>query len=204
MCTNAHSTAAELEFKQADKCHICGDKYKPCDIKVRDHCHITCKSRGSAHQKCNINYKLIEKIPVIFHNLRGYDCHVIMQEIGKFNRKINVIPNNMERYMSFMLGNHLVFLDSFQFMSRSLDYLASCLPEDAFKYASKEFQNPNEFKFMKQKGVYPYDYMDSFRRFEETKLQSKKQFYSILNDEHISDSEYEHAKKYGNYSIRRT
>ena len=52
-------------------------------------------------------------MPVILHNLRGYDNHFIMQEIGKFNRKINVIPNNMERYMSFMLGNHLVFLDSF-------------------------------------------------------------------------------------------
>ena len=117
-----------------------------------------------------------------------------MQEIGKFNRKINVIPNNMERYMSFMLGNHLVFLDSFQFMSRSLDYLVSCLPEDAFKYTSKEFQNPNELELMKQKRVYPYDYMDSSSRFGETKLPSKKQFNSILNNKHISDSEYEHAK----------
>ena len=115
----------EKNFKNSDSCHICDIKYKSCDVRVRDHCHITGRYRGSAHQKCNINYKLTEKIPVIFHNLRGYDSHLIKQEIGKFDRKINVIPNNMERYMSFMLGNHLVFLDSFQFMSRSLDYLAS-------------------------------------------------------------------------------
>lgn len=58
-----------------------------------------------------------DRIPVIFHNLRGYDSHFIMQEIGKFKREVNVIPNNMERYMSFMLGRNLVFLDSFQFMA---------------------------------------------------------------------------------------
>ena len=68
----------EIEFKRSDSCYICGDKYKPCDVKVRDHCHITGKYRGSAHQKCNINYKLTEKIPVIFHNLRGYDMIVTL------------------------------------------------------------------------------------------------------------------------------
>ena len=70
--------ADEKNFSSADSCHICGIKYKSCDISVRDHCHITGKYRGSAHQKCNVNYKLTEKIPVIFHNLRGYDSHFIM------------------------------------------------------------------------------------------------------------------------------
>ena len=72
-----------------------------------------------------------------FHNLRGYDAHFIMQEIGKIGKKknlgINCIPNNMERYMAFMPGSHL---DSFQFMSSSLDRLAGNLPEDKFKYTS--------------------------------------------------------------------
>ena len=180
------TVAEEIKFKRSDSCHICGIKYKPCEIKVRDHCHITGKYRGTGHQKCNINFKLTEEIQVIFHNLRGYDGHFIMQEIGKFNRKINVIPNNMERYMSFILGERLVLLDSFQFMSSSLERLVSDLPEDAFKYTSKEF-NEEEMKLMKQKGVYPYDFMDSFCRFEETKLPVKEELYSILNDEHITD-----------------
>ena len=81
---------------------------------VRDHCHITGKHRGLAHQSCNINYRLTDKIPVIFHNLRGYDSHFIMKEIGKFKQNINVIPNNMEKYMSFMLAKYSVFIDSFQ------------------------------------------------------------------------------------------
>ena len=191
--------ADEKNFKKADSCHICGIKYKSCDVRVRDHCHVTGKYKGSAHQKCNVNYKLTEKIPVIFHKLRGYDSHFMMQEIGsigcKLKKKIYVIPNNVERHTSFMLGDHLMFLDSFQLMSRSLDYLASCLPEDAFKYTSKEFKNPNKLELLKKKGVYPYDYMDSFQRFKETKLPVKEEFHSILNDEHISDNEYEHARK---------
>ena len=71
--------------------------------------------------------------------------------------EINVIPNNMEKYMAFMLGRHLVFIDSFQFMSSSQDKLVSNLPEDASKYTSKEIQDKEKLNLMKQKGVYPYD-----------------------------------------------
>ena len=63
------------------------------DVKVRDHCHITGKYRGSVHRNCNINLKLDHKIPVVFHNLKNYGSHLIMQELGKFNLKTNVIPN---------------------------------------------------------------------------------------------------------------
>ena len=62
-----------------------------------------------------------------------------MQEIGKFNLDINVIPCNMEKYMAFMLGRNLVFIDSFQFMSSSLENLVKNLPEESFKYTSEEF-----------------------------------------------------------------
>ena len=100
-----------------------------------------------AHQDCNLNFRLTDKIPVIFHNLRGYDNHFIMQNIGeiaknhtyknkngeKFQMNINAIPNNMVKYMAFMLGNNLVFIDSFQFMSSSLDKLVSNLPVEALK-----------------------------------------------------------------------
>ena len=76
----------ELCFKQTDKCHYCDKKYIDKDIRVRDHCHIAGKYRGSAHQECNLKLKIKPediKIPVIFHNLRGYDSHFIMQQIGE-------------------------------------------------------------------------------------------------------------------------
>ena len=166
----------EKDFQKAIKCHICDQQYTDKDIRVRDHCHITGKFRGSAHQDCNLKLRIKPdniKIPVIFHNLRGYDSHFIMQQIGEIAKKhayknkrgeechmnINCIPNNMEKYMAFMLGNHLVFLDSFQFMSSSLDNLIKNLPNKAFKYTKQEFEK-EQFNLMKQKGIYPYDYMD--------------------------------------------
>ena len=200
----------ENDFKKANECHICNKKYTEKDIRVRDHCHITGKYRGSAHQDCNLKLKINPeeiKIPVIFHNLRGYDSHFIMQEIGEIvnkntykNKKgkeqqmnINAIPNNMEKYMAFMLGNHLTFLDSFQFMSSSLENLVKNLPDEAFKFTSKAFKN-EKLKLMKKKGSYPYDHMDSFDKFNLTELPTKQQFYSILNDQHITDKDYQHAQ----------
>ena len=122
--------ADEQHFKTMDGCHICGEKYTDKDVRVRDHCHITGKFRGSAHQECNLKLRIKPenvKIPVIFHNLQGYDSHFIMQQIGEIANKhgytnkkgekqdlnINAIPNNIEKYMAFMLGNHLTFIDSF-------------------------------------------------------------------------------------------
>ena len=198
-----------VNFEKAKECHICNKQYTSEDIRVRDHCHITGKYIDSAHQDCNLKLTINPdeiKIPVIFHNLRGYDSHFIMQEIGAIvknhtykNKKgeekqmnINAIPNNMEKYMAFMLGNHLTFIDSFQFMSSSLEKLVSNLPREAFKYTSQLYKG-KELDLMVRKGVYPYDFMDSFDKFNE-KLPSKEDFYSILNDEHISNEDYQHAQ----------
>ena len=108
--------------------------------------------------------------------------------------KINAIPNNMEKYMAFMLDNHLNFIDSFQFMSSSLDKLISNLPKEAFKYTSEEFTG-KKLSLMSKKGMYPYDFMDSFEKFDQTELPAKEQFYSILNDQHITNDEYNHARE---------
>ena len=113
----------DVRFKLMNKCHICGEKYTDKDVRVRDRCHITGKFRGSAYQECNLKLRIKPeniKIPVIFHNLRGYDSHFIMQQIDEIAKnyaykdkkgkeqhlKINAIPNNIEKYMAFMLGNH--------------------------------------------------------------------------------------------------
>ena len=201
-------------FQKAEECHICDRKYTDKDVRVRDHCHITGKYRGSAHQDCNLKLQIKPetiKIPVILHNLRGYDSHFIMQEIGAIVKKhsytdkkgeekqmnINAIPNNMEKYMAFMLGNHLTFIDSFQFMSSSLDKLVSNSPTEALKYTYNRFKQ-ERFELMKQKGVYPYDYMNSFEKFKQTELPTKEQFYSILNNEHITDEDYQHAQNVWN------
>ena len=91
-------------FKNFTNCWICDNDY--IDTDVRDHCHIFRKYKGSAHRDCNIKIKLSHKISIVFHNLKYYDSHLIMQELGKFNLKINLITNGLEleKYMSFTIN----------------------------------------------------------------------------------------------------
>ena len=124
----------EYLFQQSNNCWICKKLIDNDDEKVRDHCHITGKFRGSAHWDCNINFQLTKKIPVIFHNLKGYDSHLIFSELNKFDVKIDVIPNGLEKYMAFFLNKNLVFIDSMQFMNSSLDKLVKNLSDEDFKY----------------------------------------------------------------------
>ena len=114
-------------FQQSNSCWICKKRIDSEDEKVRDHCHITGKFRGSVHWDCNINFQLTKKIPVIFHNLKGYDSHLIFSELHKFSLKVDVIPNGLEKYMTFFLGKDSVFIDSIQFMNSSLDKTKRCL-----------------------------------------------------------------------------
>ena len=90
--------------------------------------------------------------------------------------------------MAFMLGNNRTFIESFQCMSSSLDKLVSNLPKESLTYTSQKFKG-TKLDLMSQKGVYPYAYMDSFEKFNQTELPSEEPFYSILNDEHISDED---------------
>ena len=187
------------------------EKYKDSDERVRDHCHITGKYRGSAHAACNLKLQISAekvKIPVIFHNLRGYGSHFIINELGEIisegeDISIDVIPCNTEKYMAFYVGNHLAFIDSFQFMGSSLEKLAGNLSEERFIYTREYFPDERQFILMKAKGVYPYDYIDSFSKFDDTILPDREDFYSLLNDEDISDVDYNHAKDIWNtFSIK--
>ena len=137
--------------------------------------------------------------------MRGYDSHLIFNELDKFDVKINVIPNGLEKYMAFFLNKNLVFIDSMQFMNSSLDKLVKNLSDEDFKYLVEEFGSEN-LGLLKQKGAYPYEYMNSFKRFNEEKLPDKKCFYSSVKDGttgdngkkldgHISDADYLTCKK---------
>ena len=101
------STKEEEKFQLSNNCWICDKLFDVGDDKVRNHCHVTGKYRGAAHWSCNVNLKLSKNIPVIFHNLRGYDIHLIIKEISKFDVKVSVIPNGLEKYMAFT-----IFIDS--------------------------------------------------------------------------------------------
>ena len=146
------------DFENSTRCLICHNDYIDGDVKIRGHCHITGKYRGSAHRDCDMNVKLNHKVLVVFHNLQNYDSHIIMKVLGKFNLKLNDVPNGLEKYMSFNINNILNFIDSFQFLLSSLDSLVKNLGKNDFKYLSQEFDN-SVLDLVKQKGFYPYEYM---------------------------------------------
>ena len=179
-------------FQEANKCWICDRLFELTNEKVRDHCHVTGKFRGAAHFSCNANFKITKRVPVIFHNLKGCDGHLIMKELSNFDVVIDVTPYGLEKYKAIIVNRNIVFIDSMQFMEDSLGGLVKNLDKGDFKYLSREF-SAKHVKLIKQKGVYPYEYMNSFKRFDECKLPSKDKFYSSLKDKGISDEDYERA-----------
>ena len=189
--------ATELRaFTSTITCHVC-TKTLAAD-KVRDHCHVTGRYRGAAHSACNSMYRFTKsswKLPVVIHNLKGYYGYLIAKalksEVGK-----DVISQNMEKYISLTVGK-LKFIDSLQFTSQSLDSLVKTLEDDEFRYL-RESCISNHFGLVRRKGVYPYDYMDSFNRFEETALPSQDSFFSKLSGSPCSDSDYTHATRVWN------
>ena len=209
------------DFKTAKNCFICGKDFKEDDKKVRDHCHFTGKYRGTAHDDCNLQFSMrYYKIPVFLHNLKNYDSHLIIERANDLseNAKIDVIAINSEKFITFAFKN-LCFKDSFSFLSSSLDKLvklskygdASSVSDASASGTNQKKENwQNNFKFSKRnpyisndedldlltdKGVYPYDYFTTFDKFREKQLPPKKAFFSNLTNEHISDEEYERAKR---------
>ena len=225
------------KYREATECWLCGEEFDRTTVvkcKVRDHCHYTGKFRGAAHSKCNLEYKVPNFIPVVFHNLSGYDAHIIIKELAKvFSAdEMGVIAENSEKYIGFTIpvkialkdekgeqvlkkdkrGKlvpatktcHIRFIDSYRFMNSSLDELVNNLakepstPEDLksrFSNLHRRCRDDEEFKLLMRKGVYPYEYMDSFERFEETKLPPQEAFYSKLTMEGVSDEDYNHAQQ---------
>lgn len=129
----------EAEFKKAVNCHICNQKLGK--DRVRDHCHITGYYRGPAHNECNKNYFNDCEVPIFFHNLKGYDAHLIIKELGRFpNQKIDCISQSSEKFISFKIGN-LLFKDSFAFMGTSLDELTKNLKTDQFLLSREYYKH---------------------------------------------------------------
>ena len=184
----------EENDQNSQNCWICHEKIINNKDKVRDHCHITGKYRGAAHSQCNLKLKIPKKLPIIFHNLEGYDGHIIFKELNNFdNIDIQVIPKSSEKYMSIIINKNIIFLDSLQFYKGSLDSLAGNLQDSDFKHLMSEFP-PNKLEILRKKDAYPYEWVDSYKRLLYPRLPPKEAFYSSIDDgkrgegdEHISE-----------------
>ena len=196
------------QFNQASNCWICGQLLNLED-RVRDHCHFTGRYRGAAHNRCNLKYRKPNNISVFFHNLSGYDSHLFIKKLNNTMGNIDCIPNNEENYISFSktikTGEYknkkgetkdkyfkIIFKDSLKFMASSLDALVNNLSEDDFKNLKKYF-TPEEVKLLKQKGFFPYEYLDSIEKLKDTTPPPQKAFYSKLTGKGINNYNYKHV-----------
>ena len=240
----------EDSYNKGNICHICKKEFN--NDKVRDHCHFTGKYRGTAHNKCNLRYKIPKNIPVVFHNGSTYDYHFITKELAsEFEGYFECLVENTEKYITFSvpikkrienknmdITYKIKFIDSFRFMATSLSKLVDNLTDnihndkcvkcksilcfvnamnetlifecvDCKKEYKKDINNKlkerfsnvhefcdydmNKFITLLRKGVYPYEYMDEWNKFDEKELPCKESFYSNLTMEDICDTDYKHA-----------
>ena len=206
----------QISFDKAETCHICKSPLLIDKLydKVRDHCHFTGQYRGAAHNSCNLKCRKPMILPVVFHNLQGYDAHLFIKQLSSIPGELNCIPSTEEKYISFSkkikvdeykskltgetvsLYFEIRFIDSFKFLQTSLANLVGNLQPDDF-HNTKEIFKENE-NLLIRKGVYPYDYVSSIEKLAETQLPPKEKFYSKLNDEDITDEDYQHAIKVWN------
>ena len=198
--THCHICEEKLQLP-IHHCHNDGESDETCTLcagkPVRDHDHFTGSFRGAAHNSCNLQYGIDPKkykLPIFFHNLRGYDSHLIFQKVQQKHGHIDVIANNSERYISFTIGK-LKFLDSMQFLSGSLDKLSAQLKPEQFFHFKKCYPKDDERKLLTKKGVYPYSYMNCMERFEETSLPDDDAFYDNLQNKPITKKQRQHADK---------
>ena len=182
-------TKAQLKkYEEARICHICFKSFNGENPKVGDHCHYTGRYRRPAHMKCNLQYKIPPYIPIVFHNLSGYDAHLFIKELASTTDgsrgHMGIIAKNTKDYISFSIKVEidkyidkkgierlkeieLRFMDSFKFMSSSLDSLVNNLARGGnyHFFGFKEYSE-NQYKLCTKKGIYPYEYMTDWDKFK--------------------------------------
>jgi hypothetical protein len=254
------TASEENAFAENNTCHICKHPILMMHAKVKDHDHYTGKYRGPAHNTCNIMFSASShfKIPVIFHNLGGFDGYFIVRALANMyaelglQGKMKVVAKNMRKYTTITVGN-LKFIDSFQFLKGSLDELVenykdeqsiphlkttvtgdekevkesqdkldrqrrkSCYEQNKTKFpliydycmdydADVEMREAMDmsitenikfcrlaskrFELLVRKGVYPYEYMDHWKKFKLRELPARKHFFSQLNNRDVEEEDY--------------
>jgi hypothetical protein len=193
----------QQEFYQSEVCHICHKNFGN-ELSVRDHCHITGKYLGAAHNLCNLQRQEAKFIPMFAHNFTSYDSHFLMQHLKKDPRihKITALPLNTEKFRTIQM-NSFHFIDSLSFLNASLAELVSDLVTE--KKEKREpfsildqmdlYDNNSQQELLLRKGVFPYEYVTSFNTLLQTKnIPPKNQFYSKLTNCDISEQDHKHAQ----------
>ena len=190
------------DFGKAKHCYLCNCEFTNEVTKIREHNHFNNDYRGASCQSCNTQEgKSSKLIPVFFHNGSRYDFHFIIEELMKYENKFNkvsILPKTAEEYISIEYGSYyrkLRFLDSYRFMTKSLDEIVNSLKPEDLKITKHYFSNEKQFNLIRNKGIFPYEWFNRLDKLKETELPSIDEFYSTLKQKGITKKEYSRAKE---------
>ncbi|GFS98101.1 c2H2-type domain-containing protein [Trichonephila clavipes] len=177
------------------RCVFCCKFFDAKSIRVRHHSHDSNRVLGMEQQLCNLLHRKTFFIPVVIHNSRNYDTHLLLKHLPKnIAKEVSVIPLNMEKLTMFTL-DHLKFIDSFQFLDASLDALVRNLSisQHDFTIFDAFFGDLEHRNLLKSKGIFPYSYLDHLSKLSSKSFPSKDKVFNVLTQSHISDNDYAHA-----------
>ena len=188
----------DLTNFDVNTCHLCNKRIK--NKPVKNHCHFTSKMLGYAHNKCNLKYKFKKDnvnddylINVFAHNSQNFDQSFLIRALQNLDNKIpfSCLPRNSNKFISLQIGS-FIFKDSYLFLDKSLDYLTGTI--DNMDRISIKQEFGENYQLLTKKGIYPYDYFDNTKKYNEQKLPNKEEFFNKINNKNISGKYYTHAQ----------
>ncbi len=199
-------TEAQLqEFNTIKNCPGCGTHFNSANRPRRHHCHVTGAYLKPLCNNCNLNTKIQYFIPVIFHNMRGYDGHFVVTSIDIDSEHVDIIPSTHEKYTTISktvrvdpdnnkATINLRFIDSFQFLNSSLETLSQNLPNNLKHHLNFHVADVEKRQLLCQKGIFPYTYLSDHSKLSDVDVPPIEKFYNDLKKEHISEEEYQHVQ----------
>lgn len=204
----------KIEHKNCKSCWVCKSAFLPSasasakdNNAVKHHNHNTGLYHSTMCNNCNIQIKDTIKIPVLFHNL-NYDKNIFFKSLVYYKeiKEVSILPDNSQNFKSFTVGK-LHFIDTFKFMSSSLEKLISNLPEDNSPFL-KHLSNGDDYKykkFLKHKGYFPYDWFNAIEKFKLPIDELKKEdFNNIMTMSKLSDDEWDYIQEMIKYNKMKT
>ena len=178
-------------------CHLCNEKIE--DNPVRNHCHYSGKMLGYAHNECNLQYKFkkdnVHKdylINIFAHNSQNFDQSFLIRALQNLDNRIpfSCLARNSNKFISIQICP-FIFKDSYLFLNNILDYLTVTIDDDDRISLKQEFGEDN-YELLTKKGIYPHDHFDE-KKYCETELPKKENFFNKLNNKNISNEDYKDA-----------
>ncbi len=190
----------KTQFEEAQSCEIChldfSDEWLGMKFPYLD--FSTGRFLGAIHRRCQLERKRRFRIPIFFHDFRGYDSPFVVRGLAvNKERKLEIIGQSMLKYLVIRWGDHLELMDSLHFLSASLENLVISLLKSGdanFSNLKAEFPDEQNFKLLLRKSVYPYDWVDDWSKFQFPELPAREDFYNKLRGEECPIEDWNHAQ----------